>query len=112
MAGPRIMAWSPNPAQTTIKCEVRLVYFALGRVYSDGGSGESTDTEQLVGATPKNLKGVIPEGRTSSTARNRKEARRGVAAVVAQRMGRKVRPPSSRNHPGLFVFCARPELAS
>lgn len=72
-------------------------------MYSDGGSGESTRTERLAGATPQFPEGAIQRGATSSTAHGRKDVRRRVAAQRVPRMGRKVRPPHSRQIPSLFV---------
>jgi hypothetical protein len=66
------------------------VYRAGRRVYSDGGSGEPTETERLAGATPQTQTRVISDGSTSSNAHSREGVRRGVAAEDGQRMGREV----------------------
>ena len=95
-------------AQTTTVWEASPVGKVGEQVYSDGGSGESTRTERLAGATPQFPRGAIPRGATSSTAYVRKDVRRRVAAQRLQRMGRKVRPPHSRQIPSLFVSAVLP----
>lgn len=91
-------------AQRSTEWEAIPVGSGFQWVYSDGGSGESIRMERLAGATPQTPMGAILEGRTSSFTHGRKAVRRRVAAQRAQRMGRKVRPPSSRQIPSLFAF--------
>ena len=90
-------------ARRSTEWEAMLVDVGWNAVYANGGSGESTRTAQLAGATPQTLRGAIPRGRTSSGAHDRKVVRRRVAAQRLQRMGRKVHSQQSRQIPSLFV---------
>src|SRR5947207_10325556 len=99
---------SAKCARRATEREAPPVYSASGAVYSDGGSGEPTETKRLVGATPQALKRAISDGSTSSIARTRKGVSRGVAADNVQRMGRKVHLPHTwRFCPSFFVASAR-----
>src|SRR5215213_3534231 len=99
---------SARLAQSPAEWEAAPVGKGGQRVYSDGGSGESTRTERLAGATPQHLGGAIPRGRTSSTAHVRKVVRRRVAAQRVQRMGRKVHLQHGRQTPSFFACSVFP----
>src|SRR4051812_44936917 len=103
----RVSPWDSTrcrkSARTTPDWEASPVGKVEQPVYSDGGSGESTRTERLAGATPQFPRGAILRGATSSTADVRKDVRRRVAAQRLPRMGRKVRPQQGRQIPSLSV---------
>src|SRR6187200_3416349 len=90
-------------AQTPTEREASHVGKVWIRVYANGGSGESTRTKRLAGATPQNPDGAILKGSTSSIACGRKAVRRGVAAQKVQRMGREVHLQRSRQIPSFSV---------
>ena len=95
-------------AQSLNECEAKPVDRGWNASYADDGSGESTRTAQLAGATPQSLNGVIPRGRTSSGAHGRKVVRRRVAAQRLQRMGREVHSQQGRQIPSLFMSDIEP----
>lgn len=103
MAPLTVRVFSGRYARRSTEWEATPLCKVWRRVYSEGGSGEPTQTTRLAGATPQPLGGAIPRGQTSSIAHSRKAVGRRVAAQRVQRMGRKVHSPHSRHIPSFFV---------